>query len=299
MNILLGRAQQLYHHLVSEKIRWQISVKLTKFKYSAITKKAARYLLRSKDKEFQEVGRFLLQHGATMFPYDYTFKYKPEDVPVHWDEATGLHYTILNGKRLYGKRGMLPSKIKSMINSLLVEQDPLSPHLYVDEQFTFNKDSVLYDVGAAEGIFTLLNIEKVKKAYLFEVDPAWIEALQKTFEPWQDKIEIINKFVGKTDDADHISLDVFSLTHLLPDFIKADIEGSEADLLLGAKKLLDQERPLKAAVCTYHYQEDADKLSTMLTNYRFQTAFTNGYLFGYVVPLQEPYLRKAVVRAWK
>ena len=75
--------------------------------------------------------------------------------------------------------------------------------------FNLNDSDVLADFGAAEGNFTLAVIDRIKKAYLFEYDPEWIEALRLTFKPWQDKVEIVPKFVSDKNDNKHCSGDVF------------------------------------------------------------------------------------------
>lgn len=53
-------------------------------------------------------------------------------------------------------------------------------------------NSIVADIGTAEGIFALNIIHSVKKVYLFECDPEWIIPLEKTFAPWINKIEIVN-----------------------------------------------------------------------------------------------------------
>jgi hypothetical protein len=196
---------------------------------------------------------------------------------------------------------MLASKIKTMINSLLIEQDLLSPHLYVDSTFPLEKDSILYDIGAAEGIFSLMMINDVKKAYLFEADSSWLEALQFTFKPWEEKVEIINMFVGDIDSENdnQITLDTFSKQHDQPNFIKADIEGAETKMLIGAKKTLKDTPNLKVSICTYHNQNDAEEIVHLLSKNDFKTNFTNGFMFCYNIDLQAPYLRKALVRGYK
>ncbi len=72
-------------------------------------------------------------------------------------------------------------------------------------------NDILSDIGAAEGNFSLSVIDKVQHVYLFETDNDWIEALEKTFEPWKEKVSIIHKFVGNKDTDTCITLDSFFL----------------------------------------------------------------------------------------
>jgi hypothetical protein len=295
--------QKAYHKIVPEKMRWWLTRQQINQSYAELRKNAVAYLAQAADPEFRTAGDFLAKRGMEMFPYAYIDKYNAGDIQVFSDDSCGLYYVLFQGKRLYARRGMLPSAVKRMVNSLLSEQDPDSPHCYVTAGFDVKQGGVLYDLGAAEGIFALMCIEKVSKAYLFEVEESWIEALNKTFEPWKEKVEIVNKFVGDQDSADgrFVTLNTFAKDHPLPDFIKADIEGAEPGMLLGASSILSQDRPLRLAVCTYHNEQDGPRIDEILKKDHFQTTYTKGYVFFfYQRPLiGAPYLRKALIRGEK
>jgi hypothetical protein len=184
-------------------------------------------------------------------------------------------------------------------NWLLVEQDSLSPHCYETAEFHVSEGDVVIDAGAAEGNFALSVIEKVKKIYLFEVDKAWIAALEATFVPWKEKVVIVNKYISDNNKKNGIALDTFFGNEKI-DFIKADIEGAEPQLLTGASTLLSRQTPMKITLCTYHRHNDAEVLNRMLIEKGFHTEFSRGYmLFLYDKALAPPYLRKALVRATK
>ena len=90
------------------------------------------------------------------------------------------------------------------------------------------KGETLLDIGAAEAVFTLDTIDYIDRAYLFECDEAWIEALEATFAPWNDKIMIVRKYVSDVDDDNNITLDTFFQDEGRPIdnlFLKMDIEG--------------------------------------------------------------------------
>jgi hypothetical protein len=83
-------------------------------------------------------------------------------------------------------------------------------------------------------------------------------------------------------------------------YIKADIEGYETALLKGAGKTLKKAANLKMSLCTYHRQNDAEDLRTILEQYDFTTEYSNGYmLFVWDKYLSAPYLRRGMIRACK
>jgi hypothetical protein len=99
---------------------------------------------------------------------------------------------------------------------------------------------IVADIGAAEGIFALSVVEKEKEIYLFECEEKWIEVLKKTFEPWQEIVRIVNKYIMDDSADKSITLDDFFLNKEI-NFVKADIEGYETLLLKGAKKALSNQ----------------------------------------------------------
>ncbi|MDR0737564.1 MAG: FkbM family methyltransferase, partial [Prevotellaceae bacterium] len=172
---------------------------------------------------------------------------------------------------------------------------------YETAGFHVSESDVVVDAGVAEGNFALSVIEKVKKIYLFEMDKAWITALEATFAPWKEKVVIVNKYVSDVNEKNRITLDAFFGNEKI-DFIKADIEGAEIQLLEGAKAILSRKTPLKAVLCTYHKHNDAEMLQQTLAEKGFRTEFSNGYMiFFYEMcdKFEPPYLRRGLIRAEK
>jgi predicted RNA methylase len=249
--------------------------------------------------EKSEVLKYLKHNPISVFPYFYTEKHQPEDVIVYVGADTEMPYILQDGKRLYFKKGWDEKQIQNYYNGLLIEQDEASPHRYETPEFYVSEGDVVVDAGVAEGNFALSIIEKVKKIYLFEADETWVEALEATFAPWKEKVDIVNKYVSDVDRNNHIRLDTI-LKHQKIDFIKADIEGSEAKLLTGSEEILSTESPMKIILCTYHKHNDAETLDKMLKEKGFVTEFSKGYMVFFCEScdkLVPPFLRRGVIRA--
>lgn len=245
---------------------------------------------------------YLKANDLAVFPYKFPEDYKATDIEIFTDTERNLLYMLWEGKKLYYKKGGSLKKAQEYFNSLRLEQDVRSPHRYLTNDFNVMDNDVVVDVGAAEGNFSLSVIERVKHVYLFEMDNKWIEALEATFAPWKDKVTIVQKFVSDKTFDNHITLDDFFNDKGGVDFIKGDVEGVEADVLNGARGLIDKQNKIKVAICTYHRQEDAESLNAMLAGMGFMNSFSDGYMiyyYGRSNVVKEPYLRKAVLRAVK
>ncbi len=246
-----------------------------------------------------DVLEFIKQHGVKIFPYHFTEKYDAKSISVFIDHSCGLKYVLQDGKKLYFKRKWSVERIRRSFHDLTLEQDEQSPHRYLSPSFDLNSNDVLVDFGAAEGNFSLSMIEKVKKVYLFEADQEWIEALEKTFEPWKDKVEIVPKFVSDKDDDRHCSGDIFFAEKEVT-FFKIDVDGGERGLLNGMKKTIADKKGLKIALCTYHQHDDEAEFTKMLMDAGYDVVPSNGYMiFYYDKKLQAPYLRRSLIRALK
>jgi precorrin-6B methylase 2 len=244
------------------------------------------------------VVAYLKNNPVSVFPYPFARSYRASDVQVFKDESSGLHYVLMEEKKLYFKRSWSKQKIAAMFNSLRKEQDKLSPHRYLTDSFLVNPGDVIVDIGAAEGNFSLSVIERAGQVILFEKDEEWIEALRATFDPWKEKVIVVNKYVSDVTDETQVRLDDFSSHN--PNFIKIDVEGSERAVLRGADKILTTGRNLKVALCSYHQQEDAETFDNMLKQLNFKTEFSRGYmLFYYNRKIAAPFLRRGLIRAIK
>lgn len=251
-------------------------------------------------KEQKDVLEFLKSNPLSTFPSGFTFKYNKDNITVYTDPENGLKYVMHENKRLYFKRKSSKRGVRRNYTNLLLEQDIQSAHRYLTDSFTVNENDIIFDIGAAEGNFTLSVIEKVKKAYLFETDPKWLEAMQATFSPWKDKIEIVNKYVSDKDGKDTVKLDSFTKGNMNADFLKIDVEGAELSVLEGAMELINSNKDIKIAICTYHNQDDEAILSGYLKKQNFEISTSSGYMIFTLDKNQRPpYLRRGLIRATK
>ncbi len=250
------------------------------------------------NEEQEEVLRYLETNPLTIFPYPFSLDYSPKLIEIHTDASTGLHYIMQDDKRLYFIKRWTKKRIQRAYADLSREQDIQSPHRYLSEDFRIGPDDVIADIGAAEGNFSLSIIEKVKKIYLVEYDKEWIRALNTTFSPWKDKVEIIERLVSDIDNDSHITLDSLIRTHSDITLLKIDVDGNEQKVLDGASDLLSGKRKLKIAICTYHKARDEEDFTRLLQNRGFRVSPSWGYMiFYYDKKIKKPWLRKGLIRA--
>jgi hypothetical protein len=250
------------------------------------------------NEEQKEVLKFIENDEIRIFPYSFHTNYSPEDIEVFFDSEHRMRYVIQEGKRLYFKRRWNAKKIKKAYCDLMREQDIDSPHRYLTDSFTIDKDDVLADIGAAEANFSLAVIDKVRKVYIFEYDQEWIEALRVTFAPWHEKVEIINKFVSDKDDRTNIRFDTFFEGRKDINFLKIDVDGAESVVLNSCESVFKAPQPFKIALCTYHKNDDEKEFTTLLKKYGFSVSPSRGYMINYYdKKMKAPYLRRGLIRA--
>jgi hypothetical protein len=249
------------------------------------------------DSEKKEALLFLENNPLSMYPYVFSKKYKPDSFQVFTDNECGMKYVLHENKRLYFIPSWTEKQVRKYYHLSLIEQDLDSPHRYEYEDFKVSAGDVVVDVGVAEGNFALSVVERAKKIYLFETDEHWIYALKKTFEQWQDKVIIVNKFVSDNNTDNEVCLDDYFKDTAI-NFLKADVEGSEMQVLRGAQNILSKQKKLQIAICTYHKQHDADEINNFLKANRFLTTLSKRYMIcWWDRKLTAPWFRRGLIRA--
>lgn len=167
------------------------------------------------------------------------------------------------------------------------------PQYFIPEFRNLKSDEIYVDCGAFTGdtieLYCKYN-QVPKAAYLFEPDGENLISLKKNLKKFSDKtgfknIVIVNKGVYKntgrlyfasgkgsrshfseTTTANSAYVEVIALDDAINDrvsFIKMDIEGSEYDALLGAKRTIRSYYP-KLAICLYHRIDDLWRIPLLI-----------------------------------
>lgn len=238
------------------------------------------------------------KNEITVFPYP--FKNNTSLNLNLFHQKDGFYFYELNNEKLYFKKNWSINSCKVYMNRLLTEQHPNSPHRYCTTIFDVKENEILLDIGAAEGNFSLLSVNKALKIKLFEYNNDWIDPLKRSFDKYKNKVEIIDKFVSAKTTQNHIALDDIPELFQNHLFVKMDVEGSEQAVFEGMKKLIATNYNIRFAVCTYHKQNDATDFEKFFKKHGFKTEFSEGYMLYYFANnLTPPYLRKGVIRAWR
>ena len=223
-----------------------------------------------------------------------------------FDEMARLPFVVHKGKRLYfppdcAKKDALECyRYYLGVEKLLGEEEEEgAPHRYQSPRIHVSEGDVVFDIGAAEGLFALDQLDKASHIVVVENNPHWLEPLKHTFAPYGDKVTLIQKYVSVSDSETTISL-----RKLLSDFdspstfVKMDIEGCELSSLVSAEAFLKQKKGMKLAVASYHKQHDAEELKAIFDRLGYYSEFSKGYmLFHWYDTPVPPYFRHGMVRA--
>jgi FkbM family methyltransferase len=171
---------------------------------------------------------------------------------------------------------------------------PEGPYGWQDGDFdvTVHKGDIVIDAGAWIGDFAAYAVPKGASVYAFEPTAEIFTMLEETarlnghITPVQkglsgktgsvelytaaDELTSSNSLLSgsslvNTETISVTTLDDFVHENSLPriDFIKADIEGAERDMLKGARHVLKTFAP-RLALCTYHLLDDPEVMERLI-----------------------------------
>lgn len=228
----------------------------------------------------KEFVPFILKYGLRQYCYTFMNENFITEDDIFLDEKNGLLYCYYDGKRMYLKRSYQDKKdAANYVDTLAREQIEGSPHCYRDSIFDYNiKNGTVFDIGCAEGNFGLSIIDDIDKLFLFECDAEWLEALRYTFEPYWDKVEIVNKYITSYTNDDETTVDDFCKMNNIDkiEMLKMDIEGAEYEAICGCKDLIQCRKLDNILVCVYHNYEDENRIRGYINNLMDNKMITNG-----------------------
>lgn len=252
----------------------------------------------------QELNYLHSIKNVDVFPYKQLKTF--DDIEFGMDNKYNLPYVIHKNKKLffseiYGIEGARNSyknfiEVENLFGGGYKEK---APHQYQSENVKVEQGDIVVDIGAAEGLFSLDIIDKVNKVILIENDEKWLKPLRATFEPYKDKVTIINKSISDKDNKNEVTLETcLKKLEIKGLFIKMDIEGYETTAIRINENILSKPYKTRLVCCTYHNQNDANELEELFKNYGYKTEFSDGYMiFRYDENISPPYFRKGVIRA--
>lgn len=267
--------------------------------------KILNYYEQNNSKKYQGEIEYLKENGTlTGYLYKRTNK-EIDSVTIGFDKKKKMPFVIHEDKRVYFPKNYSKETVKRIYLTLITEENILgggftekSPHQYTTESFYVKKNDIVLDVGACEGLFLLDVIDMVKKGFVIESDKKWINALKATFEPYKDKVTIINKFASNKDSLNELTIDTCLKNDFGNIFIKMDVEGSENLVLQSALKVLNRKEDIRVSCCTYHRHDDASLIEDFFKGINYQAEFSDGYtLFNHYDKSKPPFFRRVLIRA--
>lgn len=246
----------------------------------------------------RELGKFC------NFPYEL----QSEQIIVEsgFDEVARLPYVIHRNKKLYFKADYAVQEAEETYKNYLlverllgIEDQENTPHQYQSPRVHVDEGDVVFDIGAAEGLFALDQVEKASHVVIVESDREWMEPLKHTFSPYEDKVSFVQNCVSVADTENTVSLEkLMSIVDYSSAFVKMDIEGAELPSIAAAGPFLKQKKGVKLAIASYHKQHDAEEMESFFKKIGYTSEFSNGFMLFHLfdTPIS-PYFRKGIIRA--
>ena len=255
---------------------------------------------------YQKEINYLKSCGVLkVFPYAFSEEYLDRSVKVY--DCGEMKYVLHNGKRLFFPK-MRNDEISASYNQLVMEQDINSPHRYFSENVRFD-GGIFVDVGCAEGIISLDIVERADRVFLLECSEEWIGALNETFRDYQDRVNIIKKYAGSSDNNKTITMDSLLKNYQSEKiFFKMDVEGMEMEVLRGCLGTMSRNNCFFSCTC-YHTNSMEKEMRDFFENNGYKVETSEGYMLfifgrmtlknGMYERNEYPYFRRGIVRAYR
>ncbi len=169
------------------------------------------------------------------------------------------------------------------LDLVIAEQfNPEDWHYYEVAETRVRQGDIVLDAGAAEGMFALVVAVGCERVVVVEPLGRFVESLGLTFDGVPN-VEIVPMALsdeegeaiisakevhsGIEDSGDGDSVRLTTVDRLFEgrrlDYIKADLEGYDVRMMMGARKTIAEHKP-RIAITTYHAKEHADEIEQLL-----------------------------------
>jgi len=159
------------------------------------------------------------------------------------------------------------------------------------------------DIGADRGEYTLFFLKRTKatRVLAFEPSPESLPRLRENLRlnsvVESSRLELSTAMVGDSDGVSKVRLDSLRGTLQMPCFIKMDVDGAEAEILNGARKLNGLEG-VRWLIET-HSRELERECVEQLKAAGFETRIIRNAWWRMVIPEQRPIEQNRWLAAWK
>lgn len=209
------------------------------------------------------------------------------------DKFTKLELMLEDDLSLNTLAAILEFRITYDCASLKSIARPLHMQYFEPEIYQVTSEDIFVDAGAYNGDtfreICSLTGGKIKGYYGFEPDEENFDQLQKSIGAVAGctaiksgvysssttlRFKAMNNSISRIDEDSDTEIDVKSIDDVIGDvigeapvtFIKMDIEGAEADALLGAKETIIKHKPA-LAICVYHKYADIYELPFLIESF--------------------------------
>jgi hypothetical protein len=159
------------------------------------------------------------------------------------------------------------------------------------------------DIGAADGEYTLFLLKNTRalKIYTFEPNPIMASRLDSNLrlnhEAGLKRLQISQKFVGRSSSGDIVCLDSLAEDIRCPCLIKIDVDGAEAEILAGASAI--KARPDIRWLIETHSETLERTCIKSLQSAGFKTEIIRNAWWRAILPEQRPIPHNRWLVAWK
>lgn len=204
---------------------------------------------------------------------------------IHLNEEYEVSFKVFSHK-LFWPKNFTVNRLDQVVAETF---DPNDWHFYQKDKTKIEKGEILLDIGTAEGLFPLIVIDECSHIYMVEPSTTFNKCLNKTFSNHLEKVTIFNTAIGNEDGMitfnedsldgmvsennsdDCVQMSIHKVDTLFKNgekitYLKADIEGFEAEMLKGAEQTIKRNKP-KIAITTYHTQNDPNEIISLIKGF--------------------------------